>query len=80
MVYWPGRMQLWKPDGEDCGLSDHYSKATFALKAEEGGTRLAFTQTGVPVDCGDRFDTGWKENYWVPMKDMLESRTNRVRK
>jgi hypothetical protein len=50
------------------------------LKAEEDGTRLTFTQTGVPVDCGDRFDTGWKENYWVPMKDMLESRTNRVRK
>ena len=26
----------------------HYSKATFALRQVEGGTRLTFTQTGVP--------------------------------
>jgi activator of HSP90 ATPase len=67
-------VQLWKPDEGDCWPSDHYSKATFALKAEKSGTRLTFTQTGVPVDCGDRFDTGWKENYWGPMKEMFEKR------
>ena len=28
----------------------HYSKATFALKAVAGGTKLTFTQTGVPEE------------------------------
>jgi activator of HSP90 ATPase len=67
--------QLWKPDEGDCWPSDHFSKATFALKAEKRGTRLTFTQSGVPVDCGDRFDTGWQERYWAPMKEMLEKKS-----
>jgi activator of HSP90 ATPase len=71
-------VQLWKPDEGDCWPSDHYSKATFALKSEKGGTRLTFTQTGVPVECGDRFDTGWSENYWEPMRRMLERETKSV--
>lgn len=52
-------VQLWKPEEGDCWPSDHYSKTTFALKAEKGGTRLTFSQSGVPVECGDRFDIGW---------------------
>jgi len=67
--------QLWKPDEGDCWPSDHFSKATFALKAEKRGTQLTFTQSGVPVDCGDRFDTGWQEHYWAPMKEMLEKKS-----
>jgi hypothetical protein len=27
------------------------------------------------VECGDRFDTGWEENYWAPMKEMLEKKS-----
>ena len=64
-------VQLWRPE-EDCWPSDHFSKVTFSFKAAKGGTRLTFTQTGVPVVCGDRFDTGWREYYWAPMKEMLE--------
>jgi len=64
-------VQLWQP-AEDCWPSDHFSTVTYSLKAIKDGTRLTFTQTGVPVDCGDRFDTGWKDYYWGPMKEMLE--------
>ncbi len=66
-------VQKWKPV-EDCWPEDHYSIVTFKLTPIKGknGTGLYFTQTDVPVVCGDRFDTGWKEYYWAPMKEMLE--------
>jgi len=67
-------VQLWKPE-EDCWPPDYYSRVTFLLKPTEKGTRLVFTQTGVPVRCGDRFDMGWREHYWAKMREMLESVT-----
>lgn len=72
----PGKkiVQLWKPE-EDCWPSDHYSTVEFSLKPTTHGTRMVFTQSGVPVECGDRFDTGWRENYWTPMKKLLEKGT-----
>lgn len=51
---------------------DHYSKVIFSLKKVEGGTRLNFTQTGVPeVQCKD-ISQGWRDYYWIPMKEMLK--------
>jgi activator of HSP90 ATPase len=64
-------VQLWKPE-EDCWPTDHYSRVTFSIKAVKNGTRLIFTQSGVPTGCGDRFDAGWREYYWSPMRDALE--------
>ncbi|MDD5190788.1 MAG: SRPBCC family protein [Dehalococcoidales bacterium] len=51
----------------------HYSRATFSLKAISGGTRLTFTQTGVPADQYDDIAQGWRDYYWTPMKELLES-------
>jgi activator of HSP90 ATPase len=68
-------VQLWRPE-EDCWPSDHYSRVAFAISAAKGGTRLIFTQSGVPLDCGDRFDTGWREFYWAPMRELLETSKN----
>ena len=64
-------VQLWRPE-EDCWPSDHFSTVTFLLKTAANGTSLSFTHTGVPVECGDRFDSGWRENYWEPMKELFE--------
>ncbi len=64
-------VQTWQAE-EDCWPADHYSKVTFVLKPTKSGTRLTFTHSGVPVDCGDRFDAGWEENYWTLMKEMFE--------
>jgi len=50
----------------------HYSKATFALAGTKTGTRLTFTQTGVPDDQYRPISLGWKEYYWEKMKAMLE--------
>jgi activator of HSP90 ATPase len=50
----------------------HYSKATFSFKAIPAGTRLSFTQTGVPSKQYDDIAQGWRDYYWAPMKEMLE--------
>jgi activator of HSP90 ATPase len=51
----------------------HYSTATFALEAVEKGTRLTFTQIDVPEDKYEDIKQGWKDYYWGPMKEMLDS-------
>jgi activator of HSP90 ATPase len=62
-------VQSWKagdwPEG-------HYSQATFSLKEIEGGTRLTFTQTGVPAEQYDDIKQGWQDYYWEPLKAMFE--------
>ena len=70
-------VQLWRPE-EDCWPTDHYSRVTFSIKATKGSTQLVFTQSGVPVECGDRFDSGWRDYYWAPMKKSLESEAKRT--
>ena len=62
-------VQSWRASDWPQG---HYSKATFALKAVRGGTRLTFTQTGVPENQYASIKKGWTEFYWTPMKEMLE--------
>ena len=52
----------------------HYSKSTFSLKEVPGGTRLTFTQTGVPDEFHDDISQGWRDYYWEPMKEMLEKK------
>jgi activator of HSP90 ATPase len=69
----PGKriVQLWRCEASGWP-EDHYSRATFSLKKIQGGTRLSFTQSGVPDICYDEINQGWRENYWTPMKEMLE--------
>jgi activator of HSP90 ATPase len=50
----------------------HFSKATFTLAKVEGGTRLTFTQTGVPAEQQEEVAKGWRDYYWTPLKEMLE--------
>jgi len=52
----------------------HYSKATFSLKEIPSGTRLTFTQTGVPEQFYDDIAQGWRDYYWGPMREMLEKK------
>jgi len=51
---------------------DHYSIAIFDLKAVKTGTRLEFTQIGVPSHRYDGHCRGWRMAYWTPMKEILE--------
>lgn len=49
----------------------HMSKVTFKLAPVPGGTRLSFTHSGVPDKFVEDIRQGWIDNYWAPMKAML---------
>lgn len=51
--------------------ANHYSKATFALKKVPGGTKLTFTQTGVPNNQYSSIKQGWIDYYWVPLRELF---------
>ena len=50
----------------------HTSKVTFTLIKIKGGTRLTFRHTSVPDEHHESIKQGWIDNYWTPMKAMLE--------
>jgi activator of HSP90 ATPase len=66
----PGRLivQAWR--GEDWP-EGHYSKATFLFSKTKIGTKLTFSQTGVPAELYADINTGWKSEYWEKMKAVL---------
>ena len=61
-------VQSWRSDDWPEG---HYSRVSFSLREMAGGTRLAFTQTGIPENNYEDVRRGWHEYYWDPMKQML---------
>ncbi|MGC1375100.1 MAG: SRPBCC family protein [Anaerolineales bacterium] len=62
-------VQSWRavdwPEGK-------FSTVTFVLLPIPGGTRLDFTHVDVPDGTEAEFTQGWIDNYWNPMKAMLE--------
>jgi activator of HSP90 ATPase len=62
-------VQTWRAEDWPEG---HYSKVTFSLVKVAGGTRLTFTQTGIPEEQQEDVSQGWEDYYWTPMKEMLE--------
>lgn len=57
-------IQSWRADDWP---EDYYSKVTFLLFAEAGGTRLEFSHENLPEGTDDEFSKGWIENYWQPL-------------
>jgi len=51
---------------------DHYSRVTFSLRRVPGGTRLSLTHSGVPAATSAAIKQGWWNDYWLPMREMLE--------
>jgi activator of HSP90 ATPase len=62
-------VQTWRavdwPEG-------HFSTVTFVLLPIPEGTRLNFAHADVPEGSEAEFEQGWVDNYWEPMKKMLE--------
>ncbi len=52
----------------------HHSVVTFELKKVDRGTRLDFTQTGIPEPLYDDIAQGWKEWYWEKLKTYFTKR------
>jgi activator of HSP90 ATPase len=51
---------------------NYYSTVTFEFTAVPEGTRLDFSHKDVPEGEEAEFEQGWIDNYWMPMKTMLE--------
>jgi activator of HSP90 ATPase len=71
LVLKPGEkiVQAWRATG---WWPDHYSIAIFAFDKVPAGTRLTFTQIGIPPQRYSGHQRGWIETYWTPMKEILE--------
>lgn len=63
--------QTWRANNWPEGV---YSKATFALAKAPGGTKITFTQTGVPSVFFKEISTGWRDYYWKPLRKQFASR------
>lgn len=52
----------------------HMSTVTFVFMPVPNGTHLNFTHSDVPDDQYEDIKQGWVDNYWEPMKRMLEKK------
>jgi activator of HSP90 ATPase len=52
----------------------HYSVVRFELKKVDRGTRLDFTQTGIPETLYEEIAKGWKEWYWAKLQAYFTKR------
>jgi activator of HSP90 ATPase len=50
---------------------DHFSICTFTFNKVGKGTKMTFTQSGIPERNSEGLKKGWKEFYWEPMKIYL---------
>ena len=65
-------VQAWRATG---WWPDHYSIAVYELTKVRDGTKLKFTQIGVPPNRYSGHYRGWIETYWTPMKEMFATGT-----
>ena len=70
LVLKPGEkiVQAWRATG---WWPDYYSIAIFDIKKIAVGTKLQFTQIGVPPNRYSGHYRGWIETYWTPMKEIF---------
>ena len=63
-------IQAWHFD-EDGWPADHFSQCTFSFSKTGKGTKLFFSQTGIPAHKAKALSDGWKLYYWEPMQRFL---------
>lgn len=51
----------------------HYSEIVYDLKKEGEGTKLTFTQRGIPFEQYKSIAKGWEDFYWEPLKEFLKA-------
>jgi activator of HSP90 ATPase len=75
----PGKriVQAWRGKNWPKGA---YSIVCFELEAAgKKRTRLNFSQYGVPDKFHSQISEGWKQNYWLPLKQWLALRSGKRR-
>ena len=70
LVLKPGEkiVQAWRAMG---WWPDYYSVVIFDLYKAGSGTKLKFSQIGVPPSRYSGHYRGWIETYWTPMKEIF---------
>ena len=68
-------VQTWRANNWPKGT---YSMATFAFARAAGGTRVTFTQTGVPDQFYGEISKGWREYYWSPLRKRFAIKARRA--
>jgi activator of HSP90 ATPase len=61
-------VQAWRATAWPPG---HYSIVTFEFQRVAAGTKLTFTQIGIPSSRYSGHYRGWIETYWTPMLEIL---------
>ena len=64
-------VQAWH-FAEEGWPDDHFSTCTFLLEPTAKGTKLTFTQNGVPERNYESLKEGWHDYYWKPIVKYLE--------
>jgi activator of HSP90 ATPase len=70
LVLKPGKkiVQAWRATG---WCPDHYSIVIFDISKVKSGSKLKFTQIGIPPHRYSGHYRGWIETYWTPMKEIF---------
>lgn len=62
-------VQTWRtlewPEGFEA------SRLELSLSPAEGGTRVTMVHAGVPTEQAVRYDEGWRDHYWEPLRRWL---------
>jgi activator of HSP90 ATPase len=61
-------VQAWRVVDWEPGI---FSIARFALVEHGSETRIIFDHTGFPAGLAEHLASGWKANYWEPLKKFL---------
>ena len=62
-------VQSWRTTEWPDGYAD--SKLELTFTPTETGTRVTMVHSNVPAEQARRYDDGWKEHYWEPLKKYL---------
>jgi activator of HSP90 ATPase len=57
---------------------EHFSICTFLFEKTPDGTKLTFTQKGVPAHKYEDIKKGWHDYYWTPMKAFIEQGNHKL--
>ena len=61
-------VQEWQSAGNKDWPRDHFSTVTYVFEPVKEGTRLTFSQEGVPAEQFDHYVEGWNEHYWTRLQ------------
>lgn len=64
-------VQAWRCDHD--WPEHHFAVISIRLEPAGDGTRLLFTQSGVPTHLAEFVAAGWVDSYWKPMEALFNT-------